>query len=113
MPNLVVDGSQKLWENADNTIDGGDNQTPLTMIKETVKMSRLSSVRGPLSRKTTARNHSTCVKKKNRVSYNKAARVKIRRDNDFHILIRDMPQEDAKDYDSSRNFYVEIILGIR
>ena len=111
MPNLVVHSSQELSENADNTIDGGDNETHLTIIKETVPMSKLISVRGSLSRTTTVRNYITCVKKKKRVSYNKEARVKIRRDNDFQILISDLQKEDAKEYDGSRNFYVEIMLG--
>ena len=104
MHNLVVDSSQELLENADNTNYGGDNEIPLTIINEIVPMSRLRSVRGSLIRPKFAQNPSTCARKKKRVSYNNSARVKMRRDNLFHMLRSDVHKEDAKNYGGSRNF---------
>ena len=62
-------------------------------------------------RPTTARNVSTYTKKKKRANCKKGARIKIRRDNLFHILKSDKQKEDIQKYGNSRNFHGEIISG--
>ena len=62
-------------------------------------------------RPTTARNPSSYTKKKKRANCKKGARIKIRRDNLFHILKSDKQKEDIQKYGNSRNFHGEIISG--
>jgi len=67
--------------------------------------------RGKAKRPTTARNPSTCAKKKKRANCKKGARVTICRNNLFHILKSDKQKEDIQKYGNIRNFHGEIISG--
>ena len=69
------------------------------------------SKRGKEKRPTTARNLSTYTKKKRRANCKKGARIKIRRDNLFHILKSDKQKVDIQQYGNSRNFHGEIMSG--
>ena len=69
-----------------------------------------ASKRGVQKRPTTARNLSTYTKKKKRVRCKKGARVKIRRDNLFHILESEKHKDDVQKYGNSRNFHGGILF---
>ena len=67
----------------------------------------------PMKRKapTTARNISSKEKKKKRANCKKGSRVKVRRDNLFHILKSEAQKTDIAKYDNSWNFYDVITSG--
>ena len=67
----------------------------------------------PMKRKapTTARNTASKEKKKKRASCKKGSRVKVRRDNLFHILKSEAQKIDIAEYGNSRNFYGVIASG--
>ena len=69
------------------------------------------SQRGKANRPTTTRNLSTYIKKKKCANCKKEARIKIRRDNLFHMLRNDNQKEDMQKHGSSPNFHGEIISG--
>lgn len=50
-------------------------------------------------------------KKKKKASCKRGDRVKLRRDNLFHILTNGEQKLDMEKYGNSRNFYVKIILS--
>ena len=70
-----------------------------------------ASKRGVQKRLTTARNLSTYMNNKKRAICKKRARVKIRRDNLFHILKSEKQKDDIQKYINSRNFHEDIISG--
>ena len=67
----------------------------------------------PMKRKapTTARNTASKEKKKKRANCKKGSRVKVRRDNLFHILKGEAQKTDIAKYGNSRNFYGVITSG--
>ena len=69
MPNLAINSSQELLENADNMKNDCDGEFPLAIIDDTGPISIPSADRGSLSRPETAKKLGTCAKneKKKRV----------------------------------------------
>ena len=70
-----------------------------------------ASAKGVRKIPTTARNPSTFTKKKNRSNCKKGARIKLRRENLFHMLTIDKQKEYIKIHGNSRHFHGEIVSG--
>ena len=83
----------------------------LATIEETSPTNRLITAIVSLNIPTTAMCLSTCAKKKKRKSFKKVVRVKMKRDDVFHVLRSDAQKEDAKKCFNIRNFYRETISG--
>ena len=60
---------------------------------------------------TTARNTASKEKKKKRANCKKGSRVKVRRDNLFHVLKSEAQKTDIAKHGNSRNFYGVIMSG--
>ena len=99
--------------NEENTNDTNEEKTNDTneVQAATIAPTPCQGNRGKAKRPTTARNLSTYTKKKKRANCKKGARIKIRRNNLFHILKSDKQKEDIQKYGNSQKFHGEIISG--